>query len=142
MQVEMIGDAIGDRPVGRRAVDAAATRRLGPATMVRGGATLATAGILLALLGHHPYAAVAGFGLVGTGLATVVPNFFSAAGREPTMSESRSIAAVSSFGFAGFLLGPPIIGAIAQATSLATGIATLALLTATIGALAGLLRRT
>lgn len=109
---------------GRLAGDAT-TRLLGPAGVVRLGGTLATLGIILALAIAHPIAAVVGFGLVGAGLATVVPNFLSAAGRETRMPTPRAVAAVFSFGFTGYMAGPAIIGAIAQVTSLPVAMASL-----------------
>ncbi|MDB5100096.1 MAG: Major facilitator superfamily protein [Cyanobacteria bacterium RYN_339] len=125
--------------VGRLTGDAV-TRALGPAGVVRAGGMLATVGIALPLVLRHPAAAVIGFGLAGLGLATVVPNFFSASGREPSMPSARSIAAVSSFGYAGFLAGPPLIGAIAQFTSLQAGMGAVALFCALIAGVAGSLR--
>ncbi|MFP5503771.1 MAG: MFS transporter [Candidatus Sericytochromatia bacterium] len=110
--------------VGRLTGDAT-TRRFSPAGVVRLGGTLATLGIGLALAIAHPIAAVVGFGLVGAGLATVVPNFLSAAGRETRVPTPRAVAAVFSFGFTGYMAGPAIIGGIAQVTSLPVAMASL-----------------
>jgi hypothetical protein len=65
-----------------------------------------------------PLAAVAGFGLMGAGLAAVVPTIFRAAGSQQGIPSSVGIAAVSTMGYAGGLMGPPIIGTIARAVSL------------------------
>lgn len=120
--------------VGRLLGDAA-TRRLGRVGIVRWGGVLATLGVLLPIVVRVPVAAVVGFGLVGLGLANVVPNLFTAAGREPSMSSTRSIAAVSSFGFAGFLAGPPIIGAIAQLATMPVAMGAVAAFTVVIALL-------
>jgi MFS family permease len=125
--------------LGRVAGDAS-TRALGSAGIVRWGGAVAAFGIVLALAVRHPVAAVVGFGLVGTGLANVVPNFFSASGRETAMPSARAIAAVSSVGFAGFLAGPPIIGAIAQLTSLPFAMGAVAVACVLIAVSAGALK--
>ncbi|MFM2340785.1 MAG: hypothetical protein RLZZ592_438, partial [Pseudomonadota bacterium] len=56
---------------------------------------------------------------VGAGLAPVVPILYNAATRVPGTSRAAAIASVSSIGYSGFLVGPPLIGAIAHALSLA-----------------------
>jgi len=61
---------------------------------------------------------IVGYALVGAGLAPVVPILFNAATRVPGTSRAAAIAAVSSIGYAGFLIGPPLIGGLAQAVSL------------------------
>ena len=53
-----------------------------------------------------------------TSLSSVVPMIYSAAGKSKIMSPGVAIAAVSTIGYLGFLFGPPLIGFIAQATSL------------------------
>ena len=55
------------------------------------------------------------FMLVGIGVSTVVPTLFSIAGKYPKLAPSVSITIVSSVSFMGFLIGPPIIGYIAEA---------------------------
>ena len=78
-----------------------------------------------------------GFALVGIGLATVVPILYNAATRVPGVSRAAAIASVSSIGYVGFMIGPPIVGALAHATSLTVAMATqiLAALVLIIGAL-------
>ena len=56
--------------------------------------------------------------LVGAGLAPVAPVLFSAATRVPGVSRAAAIASVTSIGYAGFMIGPPLIGGLAHATSL------------------------
>ena len=58
------------------------------------------------------------FMLVGIGVSTVVPTLFSIAGKYPKLAPSVSITIVSSVSFMGFLIGPPIIGYIAEAFGL------------------------
>ena len=63
-------------------------------------------------------AAIVGFGMMGLGLAAVVPTLFRAAGSQPGIPASVGIAAVSTMGYAGGLIGPPVIGTVASAVTL------------------------
>ena len=67
-----------------------------------------------------------GFLLVGAGVSTVVPTCYSLAGKSRRMSSGMAIATVSTIGFFGFLMGPPLIGYIAHASSLRWSLATMA----------------
>ncbi|GAC1559092.1 MAG: MFS transporter [Mucilaginibacter sp.] len=80
--------------------------------------TLTTTGLLIAVVFPHFYTAMAGFLLVGTGVSSVVPMVYSAAGKSKTMSPGVALAAVSTIGFVGFLVGPPLIGFIAGLATL------------------------
>ncbi len=82
------------------------------------GATIAAVAMALVLLIGNVWVALAGFAFVGMGLATVVPILFNAATQVKGVSRAAAIAAASSIGYAGFMLGPPLIGAIAHASSL------------------------
>ncbi len=93
------------------------------------GASLAAVSMAVVLLAGVPWIAMVGFALVGAGLAPVAPILFNAATRVPGVSRAAAIASVTSVGYSGFMVGPPLIGAIAQATSL-----TVALCAVVIGA--------
>ncbi len=82
-----------------------------------GGATAAVA-MAVVLLSGNAWVALGGFVLVGAGLAPVAPVLFSAATRVPGVSRAAAIASVTSIGYAGFMIGPPLIGGLAHATSL------------------------
>jgi MFS family permease len=58
-----------------------------------------------------------GLAVVGLGLATIVPILYNAATRIPGVSRAAALASASSIGYVGLLLGPPLVGGIAQATS-------------------------
>ena len=58
------------------------------------------------------------FMLVGFGVSNVIPIVFNAAGNSKKVSTSVALTIVSSISFVGFLIGPPIIGYIAELTSL------------------------
>ena len=90
----------------------------GSGRLVSGGAALAAVGLGLALAFATPWIAIAGFGLMGLGLAAVIPTLFRAAGSQPGVPSSVGIAAVSTMGYAGGLAGPPIIGTVAQVATL------------------------
>ena len=74
----------------------------------------------LALMVGFPtfWPSVVGSALVGIGMASVVPICYSLAGRSKHTSASAAISLVSAISFWGFLIGPPIIGMISQASSL------------------------
>lgn len=80
------------------------------------------AGMTLALAVPSPAIALLGFAGVGLGLSNVVPVLFSAASRTPGVSPAHGIAAVSGVGYLGMMAGPPLIGLVAEHTSLATGL--------------------
>ena len=64
-------------------------------------------GLLLAVALPVLASSIVGFMLVGLGVSSVVPLVYGAAGRSPVMSPGMALAAVSTVGFAGFLLGGP-----------------------------------
>ncbi|MCU1697643.1 MAG: transporter [Mycobacterium sp.] len=92
-------------------------------------ALVATVGFTTALLLDTPLAAIVGFGCLGLGLASVVPAVFSAAGRLPGLHPGTAVATVSAFGWAGFVIGPPVIGHVAALTTLPTALGLLPVLT-------------
>jgi MFS family permease len=75
---------------------------------------IVSCGLSLALAWQQPLAVIVGFGLVGFGVATIIPIVYSMAGKTKTMSAGVALAAVSTIGFTGFLVGPPIIGFVAH----------------------------
>ncbi|WP_225412389.1 MFS transporter [Stigmatella hybrida] len=90
----------------------------GPQRLLRAGGFLAAGGLGAALVLHHPVAALIGFGCVGLGLSNLIPVLFSAAGRAPGVPSGVGIAAVSTLGYGGFLVGPPLIGLVAEPVGL------------------------
>ncbi|MCB5165276.1 MFS transporter [Streptomyces bambusae] len=100
------------RLAGDRVVD-----RFGAVRTVRTGGLLATAGGLLVVTAGHPAAALAGFGLIGLGIAVVVPLAFAAAGRSGP-APAQAIAGVATVTYTSGLIAPSAIGAVADASSL------------------------
>lgn len=78
----------------------------------------ATVGLLLAVFFPYLWPATIGMLFVGIGVSPAVPLVFSAAGKSNILPPAVAIAAVSSIGMIGLLIGPPIIGFIAGLTSL------------------------
>jgi MFS family permease len=103
--------------LGRLAADPVA-ERIGPVAVVRGGGVLAVIGLVTALLADTPALAIAGFAVMGIGLAGTFPLALVAAARASGQSPAAAIAAVSTAGYTGLLLGPAVIGFIAHATTL------------------------
>ncbi|MCB2410783.1 MFS transporter [Hymenobacter lucidus] len=92
--------------------------RFGVRRVLQLSGLLTASGLLLAVLLPALPTAVLGFLLVGFGVSSVVPLVYSAAGRASSMSPGVALAAVSTVGFLGFLIGPPLIGLVAGAFSL------------------------
>ena len=93
--------------------------RLGPATLVRSCGALAATGLGIALAVGEPLVALFGFACAGAGFSIVFPAALSAAGRTEGMATGPTLAAVSTAAYTGFLVGPPSIGFLAEATNLA-----------------------
>jgi fucose permease len=94
------------------------SHRIGDAVLVRGSALLAAVGLGTALLAGGVPAALLGFASVGLGCASVYPTMMRASARLPGVSPDAAISAVSTAGYAGFFVGPPLIGLLADHVTL------------------------
>lgn len=92
--------------------------RFGIQRMLQTSGIIISSGLTIAVLFPTIVTATAGFFLVGLGVSSVVPLVYSAAGKSKTMSPGVALAAVSTIGFLGFLIGPPLIGFIAELSGL------------------------
>lgn len=112
-------------------IDRFSTRALVTASGVLGSVGLGT--IVL-----FPYLVptVIGFALVGIGLSYIIPLMFAIAGRIPDLPSGAGIAGTATLGYTGFIAGPPVIGFIAEATSLRVSFAMLAVLVSSLIVLA------
>jgi MFS family permease len=119
------------RLFGDRLVD-----RFGPQAVVRFGGALAAVGFGLGLAVAQPVAAIIGFACLGAGMSGVVPIIFRASGHVPGMAAGVGLAAASSMGYLGFLVGPPTIGGLAELTGLPTALILLVALAGTVALLA------
>lgn len=115
-------------------------RRWGAVPLFRGSALLAAGGLALAVLLATPLTAVLGFACAGLGLSNAVPVLFGAAGRLPDTQPGAGIAATATIGYLGFLAGPPMIGFVAQVTSLGAALGLLVLACGLVAAFAPLVR--
>ncbi|MBB6171355.1 MFS family permease [Nocardiopsis mwathae] len=107
-----VGRLVGDR----------LTDRFGPVAVARGGAVLAAAGMAVALVWPTAASAIAGFGMVGLGVATLFPLTLAAAGDVPGVRSGDGVVVVGWLGRFGFMLFPPLVGAVADASSLGTAL--------------------
>jgi predicted MFS family arabinose efflux permease len=105
--------------------------RLGPMVPVRAGGAVAAVGVILAVLAPWPPTVLIGFALVGLGFSFVFPVVVSAAARTPGTAASVAISAISTTGYFGFLVGPPLIGLTAEIIGLRSAL----LIVATLGVL-------
>lgn len=94
-------------------------------------------GLITAVLFPYLASATFGFLLVGLGTSSVVPLCYGLAGKSKTMHPGYALVSVTSVGFLGFLLGPPLIGFIAQAVSLRLSFTLIAFLGLTTTLLSG-----
>jgi MFS family permease len=92
--------------------------KFGVKTILQFSGILIAIGLLLMIVLPVFQVAIIGCLLVGVGVSCVVPMVYALAGKSKTMSPQFALAAVSTISFLGFLLGPPLIGFIAQASSL------------------------
>jgi fucose permease len=83
-----------------------------------------TYGFAIALLGYvfilntEAVLSISGFGMLGLGLSVVVPEIIRLAGKNSLLNASEAISTVTGIGYIGFLMGPIILGYIANWTSL------------------------
>jgi MFS family permease len=94
------------------------TGKLGRGHLVCYGALLAAAGLVFVLLFGNAGWALVGFTCAGAGLATIIPNTFAAAGNIEGSAPGPSLAVVTTAGYVGFLAGPPLIGFVAQLSTI------------------------
>ena len=96
--------------------------RFSERAVLRCSAVVAAVAMALVLLSGNGWIVFIGLAAVGAGLAPVAPILFNAATRVPGVSRAAAIASVTTIGYSGFLVGPPIIGSIATHSSLTTAL--------------------
>jgi MFS family permease len=99
--------------------------RLGQTRVLVLGGLTACAGMLAAALAPSVPVVLAGFALTGLGVANMFPAAMTRAG---LVAGPNGVAAASTLGYGGFLLGPPAIGFLATAVGLSTGLTTVSVL--------------
>ena len=93
---------------------------LGPATAARYSGLVALTGSIILLVSDSFLLLLLGFGLIGLGIAVIIPLAFSRAGNDETISQGTAIASIATLGYGGMLLGPLFLGLIAEITSIKT----------------------
>jgi predicted MFS family arabinose efflux permease len=121
---------LGGRLAGDRLTDWA-----GPTRLVRASAGAAAVAFLGALLIGRPAAGMAGFAVLGAGLSVVVPIAFTAASRLGL--PGPNLALVTSTGYMGMLVGPAVIGGLAEVVGLPAALGTIVVITTMTAILAG-----
>ncbi len=112
------------------------TSRFGRVQIVRAGGLISAVGLAAGLIIQNVPAAFGGFAAAGLGFSVIVPLVFGAAGRQGS-SAGAGLAAVSTVGYFGFLVGPATIGLTADYTGLRVALAIVVALSLLVSALAG-----
>ncbi|MFI6446275.1 MFS transporter [Kitasatospora sp. NPDC050543] len=107
MVAMLLGRALGDRGV----------QRWGAVPVVRTGAALAALGFAIAAAAPGAWAGILGFTVLGLGICAIIPQVFAAGGRLFPADSDAAIARLNLFNYAGFLIGSPLVGALADASS-------------------------
>ncbi len=124
------GRAVGDR----------LAARFGPVRLVRASGLVAGLGLAAGLLIGTPAAAIAGFALLGLGLAGIFPQIVTAAARLDPGHAGHNIGRIAAVAYSGLLSGPVAIGAIASGVGLRDALLVPAALALVVTAAAGVLR--
>ena len=120
---------------GRLAGDRA-VMRLGRRRAARAGGALAAAGLGLAAVATPVGVTIAGWALFGAGLSLLAPTIIGAAPALTSGAAAGAIAAVTTLGYLGSFTGPPLVGALAELTSLSAALGLLVAAAATVAVLA------
>lgn len=91
--------------------------RIGSVKIVGIGSVLALFGYFLVLTADT-YSAIAGFALTGLGFSVMVPEVFRIGGNVKGVDSSQGVSFIAGTGYSGFLIAPPILGFIADSSSL------------------------
>jgi MFS family permease len=107
----LLGRAFADRVV----------RARGPVRLVRAGGILGAVGLVVAAVAPEAWIAIAGFALVGFGLCAALPFAFVAADSHDPSGSGIAVARVNVANYVGFVLGAPLVGVVAELSSLRVG---------------------
>ena len=124
---------LGGRLAGDRLAD-----RVGPVRLVRVSASVAAVSFLAALLVGRVAAGLAGFALLGLGLSAIVPLVFTAASRMGRAGPN--LALTTSTGYLGMLVGPALIGGLAEVVGLPAALGVVVVLTTLTAVMADVVR--
>lgn len=102
--------------------------RFGRKRLLQYSGIMIAAGLLLSAIFPYIVTATIGFMIVGVGVSSIVPMVYSSTTRVSKIPSGMALAAVSSISFLGFLIGPPLIGFVAELSSLRYSFAVIAML--------------
>ncbi|WP_425080978.1 MFS transporter [Ruegeria arenilitoris] len=117
-----------------------AIARFGPVATARIGGICAALGVFGVVSASEAGLALAGFALMGVGYAVIMPLAFSRAANDPHVPPGQAIASVATLGYGGLLIGPPLIGILAEMLTLRLAFMVLLPLAILIVLLSGALR--
>lgn len=93
------------------------SQKIGSVKMVSLGISIAILGYF-AVLSTATYWVIIGLGLVGLGFSVIIPELFRIGGNVKGIESSQGVAFIAGAGYAGFLSAPPLLGFVAESTSL------------------------
>jgi MFS family permease len=111
-----------------------AAGRVGDRALLVGGAVVGAVGCTLAALSPNAPVALTGLAIGGAGVSLNAPIIFGLAGRRP--DAATAVATVTTIGYLGLLIGPPLVGLVAQVSSLRASVLVLAGIAAVVAAVA------
>ncbi|NRQ36132.1 MFS transporter [Nonomuraea sp. NN258] len=114
-------------------------RRLGPVLTVRVCSAVATTGAAVVVLGRTPWLVTAGFALLATGVAVIVPLVIASAGKAAD-SPGVGVAGVATITYLSGLVAPAVTGWVAGVTAWPVAFGVIGVITLTMGFLSGTLR--
>jgi MFS family permease len=114
-------------------------KRFGEREILVGCGVVAAAGSVVVSVAPTAILALAGFALTGAGISVAAPALFGRAGRlAGPMSRGAAVSMLTTFGYMGFVVGPPFVGFVAGATDLRVAFAGLAVMALGLGGVAWL----
>lgn len=108
-----VGRFLGDR----------LTNRFGPVALGRFCAAMAVVGVVLLLVANNLPIAVAAFAALGVGVSVGFPLAVTAAASRGDRAPARNVAALALIAYTGSIIGPPLVGFVAQSAGLRAGLA-------------------
>ena len=103
----------GSQALGRLFADGVIDRH-SPRHVGRASLFCLAAGIVLVFFPISPWLSLPGFAMIGLGTSTIFPVAMSAAAQRTDRSAATNVAALAQISFVAFLLGPPLLGYVAE----------------------------
>lgn len=100
--------------------------RFGNSRTLLAAGSLTAVGMTVSLATTEPFIVVAGFLVVGLALSAVVPIAFSMAGDVAPGRSGAAVSVVTTLGYGGFLMGPVLVGGLAEVFGLRLALGTIA----------------